>query len=57
MEGNMSKIPFAVDNLLKNKEWSVMVYIAGGRDISDEARESLLQMKQVGSTKDIHLIA
>ena len=47
----------AIDNLLVEKKWSVMIYLAGGRDISDEARESLLRMKQVGSTKNIHVIA
>ena len=39
------------------KPWCVMVYLAGGGDVSDEARESLLLMKQVGSTDNIHLIA
>ena len=47
----------AVGSLWKPKKWSVMVYLAGGRDISDEARESLLRMKQVGSTENIHLVA
>ena len=39
------------------KIWSIMVYLAGGRDISGEARESLLQMKQVGSTENVNVIA
>src|SRR5262245_61038594 len=39
------------------KKWSVMVYLAGGRDVSDDARESLLRMKRVGSTKNLHVIA
>ncbi len=34
-----------------------MAYLAGGKDVSDEARESLLRMKQVGSTDNIHVIA
>jgi hypothetical protein len=41
----------------KEKEWSIMVYLAGGMDVSDEARESLLRMKQIGSTENIHVIA
>jgi hypothetical protein len=53
---NMSNNP-AIENLCKPKEWTVMVYLTGGRDISDEARESLLRMKQVGSTGKIHLVA
>jgi hypothetical protein len=36
----------------KEKEWSVMVYLAGGMDVTDKARESLLRMKQIRS-KDL----
>jgi hypothetical protein len=39
------------------KKWTIMVYMAGGRDISDEARQSLLQMKQVGSSESFNVIA
>ncbi len=47
----------AETSLGKKKRWSIMVYLAGGADVSDEARESLLRMKLVGSTENIHLIA
>jgi len=53
----MGTTNFAKENENRMKAWSVMVYLAGGRDVSDEARESLFRMKQVGSTKNIHLIA
>jgi hypothetical protein len=53
----MSKSISAIDDLWVPKDWSIMVYMAGGMDIGDEARECLLRMKQVGSTKNIHLIA
>jgi hypothetical protein len=39
------------------RKWTIMVYMAGGKNISDAARESLLQMKLVGSTKDLNVIA
>ena len=39
------------------KNWSIMVFLAGGKDISEEARESMLRMKQVGSTDNIHVVA
>ncbi|MCI0620094.1 MAG: clostripain-related cysteine peptidase [Acidobacteria bacterium] len=45
------------ENVGKRKKWSIMVYMAGGDDVSDEARDSLLRMKQVGSTEHFHLIA
>jgi len=51
-EGNLT-----MNQLGKKKRWSVMVYLAGGRDVSQEDRESLLKMKQVGSTDNIHVIA
>src|SRR5262249_29879623 len=44
-------------NIKKHKKWSVMVYMAGGKNLSDEARDSLMQMKQVGSTEHVHVIA
>jgi hypothetical protein len=53
----MAENNFAEKNRGKRKQWSIMVYLAGANDISDEARESLLQMKQVGSTEHIHVIA
>lgn len=41
----------------KLKEWSIMVYMAGGMDVSDEARSCLLDMKRIGSTQKFHLVA
>ena len=32
----------------QRKEWSILVYMAGGKDVSDEARSCLLQMKGIG---------
>ena len=39
------------------KEWTIMVYMAGGRDVSDEARDSLLRMKLIGTTDNFNVIA
>lgn len=41
----------------KWKKWSIMVYMAGGDNASDAARDSLLRMKQIGSTEHFHLVA
>src|SRR5262245_293091 len=41
----------------KRAKWTVMVYMAGGKDATNAARDSLLRMKQVGSSDDINLLA
>jgi hypothetical protein len=41
----------------QRKPWTIMVYMAGGMDISEEARKCLLQMKEIGSTENFHLVA
>jgi hypothetical protein len=53
----MPEVILAERELRKIKKWSILIYLAGGKDVSDEARESLLRMKQVGSTKNIHVVA
>jgi hypothetical protein len=53
----MSRGNFVEESIGKVKPWSIMVYLAGGNDASNEARESLLRMKQVGSTDNIHVVA
>jgi hypothetical protein len=39
------------------KDWTIMVYLAGGSNVSNAARESLLRMKEVGSTENFNVIA
>jgi hypothetical protein len=39
------------------KEWTIMAFIAGGESLGAAARDGLLQMKKVGSTKHFDLIA
>ena len=39
------------------RQWTIMVYMAGGSNVSEAARESLLRMKQVGSNAEIDVIA
>jgi len=41
----------------QRKDWSILVYMAGGKDVSNQARSCLLQMKGIGSTEKFHLIA
>jgi hypothetical protein len=43
--------------LVPPKHWTILVYLAGATDLSDEARDSLLAMKQIGSTEDFNVIA
>ncbi len=38
------------------KQWTIMTYIAGADNMSDAARDALLQMKEIGSTKHFDLI-
>ena len=39
------------------RQWTIMVYLAGGSNVSDAARESLFRIKKVGSTENFNLIA
>ncbi len=42
---------------LTEKNWTIMAFIAGASQLNHAARDGLLQMKQVGSTDRLNLIA
>src|SRR5262245_61705058 len=41
----------------EKKKWSILVYLAGGSDVSDAARDSLLQITPVGYNENFSVIA
>ncbi len=41
----------------ETKDWTIMVYLAGGSNVSEAARDSLLRIKEVGSTERFNVIA
>ncbi|MBN2087985.1 peptidase C11 [candidate division KSB1 bacterium] len=44
-------------NELSKKKWTVMVYLAGDNNLDSAGVVDLLEMKEVGSTSDINIIA
>jgi hypothetical protein len=38
-------------------KWAYLVYLAGDNDLSDAGEADLAEMRRVGSTADVHLVA
>ena len=42
---------------MPNKKWTVMVWMAGDNNLQDAGEQDLREMKKVGSTNDIDVVA
>ena len=49
--------PIADDSSTPIREWTFMVYLAGDNSLEDFGRADLMEMKEVGSTGDLAIVA